>query len=1028
MAPTDSSLPGSKINTNFELIYSLKADGNVSISKYRSKKTGMQVCIAGVEGPIVHGYLCIATEAHDDDGLPHTLEHLIFLGSEHYPYKGVLDLLANRCLASGTNAWTDTDHTCYTMMTAGAEGFLTLLPIYLDHVLYPLLTDSGFITEVHHINGEGDDAGVVYCEMQARENTGESRCHRAFLQAMYPGHCGYKSETGGLMKNLRESTSNEKVKMYHQAYYRPENLCIIVTGQVMPEDVFRAINPVEDKILSKGSRPEFERPWQNPVPALEQSVQKVVYYPCDEEDCGMVYIGWRGPLAKHFDEITAISILLKYLTETSVSPLQQEFVETGDPYCSSVSFSIIENAESCIVLDFENGNKGKLHNIKTRLLEILQDLSSGSKELDMERMATVIHRTKLSLLRKVEYCPHETVAFGVIGDFLYGNTEEDLEHRVHQIPLVNSLAVKGREYWINLLRKYLLEAPIVTIIGEPSATMSEEMSQEEKKRITKQSEMLKEEGLKKKSELFARAKESNEIEPPQEVITSVSLPPTSAIQFHPISRSSNHNEDELDNIPSFSLKGMPCRFQLDDTHTNFVKMFVLMDTSKVTVDLRLYLPLLMELILESPLLRDGTLVPYEVVVQQLATDTVSCGTSIGIGGGLFSCGSYAQVALVCLVVEEEKYHVGVKWLRELLYQTQFTAERVHVQANKMVNEIAELKRKGSKIASTAMANICFTSQSNHWTASMIRQCNFLKNILQSIKTNPELVLDSLNQLRLQITEPQNITVHMNANVENLSKKFSPRMPWEQDFFPNKVEFAKMSEGTLPCKKFLRPLGSGPNSVVIGVGAVESSYLIQAVSCIDNPKDPDLPALLVAIQYFTQLEGPLWRQVRGQGLTYSYSISLVFQESLLYFTLFKSTHIVSAYREAKNIVEQHLSGKVQWEQSLVDSSCSSLIFELVEKQQSVESASLQSLLAYYHGVNLNYTKEMIDLISTVTVEDVRKAASKYLAPLFDVEMSRCAICCHPSKVDEVVRNFKTMSRELTVLSSIEENLLSQMCTI
>ena len=56
--------------------------------------------------------------------------------------KGVLDLLANRCLAQGTNAWTDTDHTCYTMETAGSEGFLNLLPIYLDHILYPTLTVS----------------------------------------------------------------------------------------------------------------------------------------------------------------------------------------------------------------------------------------------------------------------------------------------------------------------------------------------------------------------------------------------------------------------------------------------------------------------------------------------------------------------------------------------------------------------------------------------------------------------------------------------------------------------------------------------------------------------------------------------------------------------------------------------------------------------------------------------------------------------------------------------------------------------
>lgn len=31
--------------------------------------------------------LSSATEAHDDDGLPHTLEHLVFMGSENYPYK-----------------------------------------------------------------------------------------------------------------------------------------------------------------------------------------------------------------------------------------------------------------------------------------------------------------------------------------------------------------------------------------------------------------------------------------------------------------------------------------------------------------------------------------------------------------------------------------------------------------------------------------------------------------------------------------------------------------------------------------------------------------------------------------------------------------------------------------------------------------------------------------------------------------------------------------------------------------------------
>lgn len=71
------------------------------------------------------------------------LDSLVFMGSEKYPYKGILDLLANRGFSNGTNAWTDTDHTAYTISTAGEQGFLQLLPIYIDHILYPTITKAG---------------------------------------------------------------------------------------------------------------------------------------------------------------------------------------------------------------------------------------------------------------------------------------------------------------------------------------------------------------------------------------------------------------------------------------------------------------------------------------------------------------------------------------------------------------------------------------------------------------------------------------------------------------------------------------------------------------------------------------------------------------------------------------------------------------------------------------------------------------------------------------------------------------------
>jgi len=213
---------------------------NVEVAKYRSVATGLRVVLAACEGPCVNGNFVLATERLNNDGCPHTLEHLVFMGSESFPYKGVLDKLALRSLSQGTNAWTDKDHTCYTLQTAGSEGFLNLLPVYLDHILYPLLTDSAFITEVHHVTGEGKDAGVVYSEMQARENTSESLSQRALSMLLYPGTCGYNAETGGLLSDLRTLTV-DTIRNYHASCYRPDNLSLIITGQVDPSALFACL-------------------------------------------------------------------------------------------------------------------------------------------------------------------------------------------------------------------------------------------------------------------------------------------------------------------------------------------------------------------------------------------------------------------------------------------------------------------------------------------------------------------------------------------------------------------------------------------------------------------------------------------------------------------------------------------------------------------------------------------------------------------------------------------------------------------
>ena len=110
-----------------------------------------------------------------------------------------------------------------------------------------------------------------------------------------------------------------------------------MAGQININDIVNAMEPIERKILSVEKGEQFERPWQSPVEPLPFSKSVNVLFPSDELDCGLFSIGWLGPKATtEYEILTACSILLKYLSETSVSPLQKKFIEIEDPYASRV--------------------------------------------------------------------------------------------------------------------------------------------------------------------------------------------------------------------------------------------------------------------------------------------------------------------------------------------------------------------------------------------------------------------------------------------------------------------------------------------------------------------------------------------------------------------------------------------------------------------------------------------------------------------------------------------------------------------
>lgn len=53
---------------------------------------------------------------------------------------------------------------------------------------------------------------------------------------------------------------------------------------------------------------------------------------------------------------------------------------------------------------------------------------------------------------------------------------------------------------------------------------------------------------------------------------------------------------------------------------------------------------------------------------------------------------------------------------------------------------------------------------------------------------------------------------------------------------------------------------------LGLGCIEGAFLAHAAPCKLNINDPAYVPLMLFMQYLTQLEGPFWRQIRGQGTT------------------------------------------------------------------------------------------------------------------------------------------------------------------
>ncbi|KAH8118860.1 Metalloenzyme, LuxS/M16 peptidase-like protein, partial [Phellopilus nigrolimitatus] len=234
---------------------------------------------------------------------------LIYKGSKNFPYNGTLAAVANRSFADGLMGLTSEDHTLYSVETVGEQGFLQLLPVYMDHIFFPGLTDNDFFTEVHHIDPKGKNAGVVYSEMAGRESSSNDLTWTEMLKHIHSEGSGYRFNTGGTMSELRKLEMQE-IRNYHAKNYVPHNATVVVVGK-FSDNVQSILSVLQKQVEPNLVKKQYStQGWKRPLfdspsfsrPSFKEHAPYPIKFPSDQDESGEVLFVFKGPSYNSFLE------------------------------------------------------------------------------------------------------------------------------------------------------------------------------------------------------------------------------------------------------------------------------------------------------------------------------------------------------------------------------------------------------------------------------------------------------------------------------------------------------------------------------------------------------------------------------------------------------------------------------------------------------------------------------------------------------------------------------------------------------
>ena len=338
------------------------------------------------------------TDPEQRKAIYHVIDSLSYEGSK-IAIANEFDKLMSVIGATGVNAYTSTDRTCYHEVIPSGELRRWAM---IESDRFQNLVVRGFHTELE----------TVYEEFNMYSTMDQDKVMLAVDQMLYPD-VPYRQHTViGTQEHLK-NPSLKNIKQFYQTWYRPNNVAICLAGDLDFDKTIAIIDEYFGNWQPNNNLPAFSMPEQK---QLSQHKDTVVY----GKESPELWMGWRFPAItdKDIDAIEVMAAVLKNgkcgLMDTDIDQKQLLLGAAAEPMESNdfTTFFLIgvpkekqslEEVRGILLAEIEKLKKGEFSE------ELLHAIIANQRRYEMQRMESNRARANMFLTSFVYGIPYEDI-------------------------------------------------------------------------------------------------------------------------------------------------------------------------------------------------------------------------------------------------------------------------------------------------------------------------------------------------------------------------------------------------------------------------------------------------------------------------------------------------------------------------------------------------------------------------------------------------------------------------------------------